>query len=196
MCPYCVCVVHKVLCKSFFQSKWFSLPLFPVVPVLVHPLLESFCFSIVMPHPACSTNKSLLVGLPTKDSLLSTATSKSPVTSTASSSWSPQLANYLTKAVVRAIGNSIPTLLPLTLPVIKFISSAWRLIHFAWVAIYMWAVGRALCVLSLPWATSWLCTALLRDLSLQLVMAALLLGNSCHPQFSLSCTQLVISTPI
>ena len=104
MCLHCVCVVLEVLCKSSFQSKWFSLPLFPVVPVVVRPLLESFCFPIVMPHPSCSTNNSLLAGLPAKDSLLSTATSESPVTSTVSSSWSPQLADSLPKAVVRAIG--------------------------------------------------------------------------------------------
>ena len=53
---------------------------------------------------AASINNSLLAGLPTKDSLLSTATSESPVTSTVSSSWSPQLADSLPKAVVRVIG--------------------------------------------------------------------------------------------
>ena len=43
---------------------------------------------------------------------------------------------------------------------------------------------------------SWLCVALLRVLSLLLVTFALLLGNSCHPQFRLSCTQLAILAPI
>ena len=62
--------------------------------------------------------------------------------------------------------------------------------------IYMWGVVRARCVPSMPWATSWLCVALLRVLSLLLVTVALLLGNSCHPQFSLSCTQLAILAPI
>ena len=36
----------------------------------------------------------------------------------------------------------------------------------------------------------------LRGLSLYVVMAALLHSNSCLPQFSLSCTQLVILAPI
>ena len=56
--------------------------------------------------------------------------------------------------------------------------------------IYMW------CVPSTTWATFWLCVALLLDLSLHLVMEALLHSNSCLPQFSLSCTQLVILAPI
>ena len=38
--------------------------------------------------------------------------------------------------------------------------------------------------------------ALLRLLSLLLLTVALLLGNNCHPQFSLSCTQLAILAPI
>ena len=74
---------------------------------MVRPLLESFWLSSVMPRPSCSTNNSLSAGLPTKDSLPSTATSESFVSSTASSSWSPQLADSLTEAVVQAIGNSI-----------------------------------------------------------------------------------------
>ena len=60
--------------------------------------------------------------------------------------------------------------------------------------IYMWGVVRARCVPSVPLATSWLCVVLLRVLSLLLATVALLLGNSCHPHFSLSCTQLVILT--
>ena len=64
-----------------------------------------------MPRPSRSTNNSLSAGLPTEDSLPSTATSKSPVSSTASSSWAPQLADSLTEAVVRAIGNSIPAII-------------------------------------------------------------------------------------
>ena len=82
------------------------------------------------------------------------------------------------------------------LPVLKFISSALRLIRFTWAVIYMWGVVRARCVPSVPWSTSWLCVALLRVLSLLLVTVALLLGNSCHPQSSLSCTQLAILAPI
>ena len=70
-----------------------------------------FLFSFVMPRPSRSTNNSLSVGFPTQDSLPSSATSESPVTSTASSSWSPQLAGSLTDAVVRAIGNSIPAII-------------------------------------------------------------------------------------
>ena len=81
--------------------------MFVVVPVVVRPLLESFWLSSVMPCPSCSTNNSLSAGLPTEDSLPSTATSESFVSSTASSSWSPQLADSLTEAVVRAIENSI-----------------------------------------------------------------------------------------
>ena len=64
-----------------------------------------------MPRPSRSTNNSLSAGLPTEDSLPYTATSKSPVTSTASSSWSPQFADSLTEAVVRAIGNCIPAII-------------------------------------------------------------------------------------
>ena len=60
----------------------------------------------------------------------------------------------------------------------------------------MWGVVRARCVPSVPWSTSWLCVALLRVLSLLLVTVALLLGYSCHSQFSLSCTQLAILAPI
>ena len=82
-----------------------------LVPVVVRPLLESFWLSSVMPRPSRSTNNSLSAGLPTEDSLPSTATSESPVSSTASSSWSPQLADSLTEAVVRAIGNSIPAII-------------------------------------------------------------------------------------
>ena len=78
----------------------------PVVPVVVRHLLESFWLSFVMPRPSRSTNNSLSAGLPTEDSLPSTAASESPVSSTASSSWSPQLADSLTEAVVRAIGNT------------------------------------------------------------------------------------------
>ena len=40
--------------------------------------------------------------------LIGTLSYPSPVTSTASSSWSPQLADSLTEAVLRAIRNSIP----------------------------------------------------------------------------------------
>ena len=58
----------------------------------------------------------------------------------------------------------------------------------------MWGVVRARCVPSVHLATSWLCVVLLRVLSLLLATVALLLGNSCHPHFSLSCTQLVILT--
>ena len=47
---------------------------------------------------------------------------------------------------------------------------------------------RDWCVPSALWVTFWLCVALLRDLSLRLVMVTLLLGNSCLPQFGLSCT--------
>ena len=97
--------------QTFFRSKWFSLPLFLVVPVVVCPLLESFSFSFVMPRPSHSTNNSLSVGFSTQDSLPPTATSESPVTSTASSSWSPQLAGSLIDAVVRAIGNSISAII-------------------------------------------------------------------------------------
>ena len=50
------------------------------------------------------------MGFPTPDSLLSTATSESPVTSTASSSWSPQLGDSFTETVVRATKNSIPAI--------------------------------------------------------------------------------------
>ena len=60
----------------------------------------------------------------------------------------------------------------------------------------MWGVERAWCVPSVPWVTFWLCMALLRGLSLHAVMVALLHSNSCLPQFSLSCTQLVILAPI
>ena len=67
--------------------------------------------SSVMPRPSRSTNNSLSAGLPTEKSLPSTATSESPVSCTASSSWSPQLADSLTEAVVRAIGNSIPPII-------------------------------------------------------------------------------------
>ena len=74
------------------------------------PLLKSFWLSFVMPRPSRSTNNSLSAGLPTEDSLPSRATSESPVTSTASSSWSPQLDDSFTEAVVRAIGNSIPAI--------------------------------------------------------------------------------------
>ena len=42
--------------------------------------------------------------------LPSTATSESPVTSTASSSWSPQLGDSFTETVVRATKNSIPAI--------------------------------------------------------------------------------------
>ena len=70
-----------------------------------------FLFSFVMPRPLPSTNNSLSVGFPTQDSLPSSATSESPVTNTASSSWSPQLAGSHTDAVVRAIGNSIPAII-------------------------------------------------------------------------------------
>ena len=70
-----------------------------------------FLFSFVMPRPFRSTNNSLSVGFPTQDSLPSSATSESPVTSTASSSWSPQLAGSLTDAVVRVIGNSISAII-------------------------------------------------------------------------------------
>ena len=80
---------------------------------MVRPLLESFWLSSVMPRPSRSTNNSLSAGLPTEDSLPSTATSESPVSSTASSSWSPQLADSLTEAVVWAIGNSIPAIISL-----------------------------------------------------------------------------------
>ena len=86
-----------VLCKSLFSSKWFSLLLFLVVPVVVRPLLESFLFSFVMPRLSRSTCKSL-----------SALSYPSPVKSTACSSWSPQLADSLTEAVLRAIRNSIP----------------------------------------------------------------------------------------
>ena len=65
--------------KSFFWLKWFSLPLFLVVPVVVRPLLESFWLSFVMPLPSRSTNNSLLVGFPTEDSLPSMVTSGIPV---------------------------------------------------------------------------------------------------------------------
>ena len=78
---------------------------------MVRPLLETFWLSLVMPRTSRSTNNSLSAGLSTKDSLPSTATSESPVTSKASSSWSPQLADSLTEAVVRAIGNSIPAII-------------------------------------------------------------------------------------
>ena len=50
------------------------------------------------------------MGFPTPDSLPSTATSESPVTSTASSSWSPQLGDSFTEIVVRATKNSIPAI--------------------------------------------------------------------------------------
>ena len=69
------------------------------------------CLLSVMPCPSRSTNNSLSAGLPTKDSLPSMTTSESPASSTASSFWSPQLADSLTKAVVRAIGNSIPAII-------------------------------------------------------------------------------------
>ena len=78
---------------------------------MVCPLLESFWLSSKMPPPSRSTNNSLSVGLPTEDSLPSTATSESPVSSTTSSSWSPQLADSLTEAVVQANGNSIPAII-------------------------------------------------------------------------------------
>ena len=78
---------------------------------MVCPLLESFWLSSKMPRPSRSTNNSLSVGLPTEDSLPSTATSESPVSSTTSSSWSPQLADSLTEAVVQANGNSIPAII-------------------------------------------------------------------------------------
>ena len=55
-----------VLCKSFFSSKWFSLLLFLVVPVVVRPLLESFLFSFVMPRLSRSTCKSLSARFPTQ----------------------------------------------------------------------------------------------------------------------------------
>ena len=97
--------------KVFSGRSGFSLPLFVVVPVVVRPLLESFWLSSVMPRPSRSTNNSLSAGLPTEKSLPSTATSESPVSCTASSSWSPQLADSLTEAVVRAIGNSIPPII-------------------------------------------------------------------------------------
>ena len=77
---------------------------------MVRPLLESFWLSSAMPRPSRSTNNSLSAGLPTEDSLPSMATSESSVSSTASSSWSPQLADSLTEAVVRAIGKPIPPL--------------------------------------------------------------------------------------
>ena len=50
------------------------------------------------------------MGFPTPDSLPSTATSESPVTSTVSSSWSPQLGDSFTETVVRATKNSIPAI--------------------------------------------------------------------------------------
>ena len=81
-----------------------------VVPVVVRPPLESFLFSFAMSHPSRLTNNSLSVGFPTPDSLPSTATSESPVTSTASSSWSPQLGDSFTETVVRATKNSIPAI--------------------------------------------------------------------------------------
>ena len=71
-------------------------------------------FSVVLcnaARPSRSTNNSLSAGLPTEDSLPSTAASESPVSSTASSSWSPQLADSLTEAVVRANGNSISAII-------------------------------------------------------------------------------------
>ena len=64
-----------------------------------------------MLHPSRSTNNSLSAGFPTEDSLPSTATSESPLTSTASSPWSPHLADSLNEAVIRAIGNSIPAII-------------------------------------------------------------------------------------
>ncbi|CAH3166588.1 unnamed protein product [Porites evermanni] len=64
-----------------------------------------------MPRPPPSTNNSLSAGLPTEDSVPSTAMSEDSVSGTSSSSWSPQLADSLTEAVVRAIGNSIPTII-------------------------------------------------------------------------------------
>ena len=78
---------------------------------MVRPLLETFWLSLVMPRTSRSTNNSLSAGLPTKGSLPSTATSESPVTRTASSSWSLELADSLTEAVVRAIGDSIPAII-------------------------------------------------------------------------------------
>ena len=69
-------------------------------------------FLIVLGNAASiSLDNSLSAGFPTKDSLPSTAMSESPVTSRASSSWSPQLADLLTEAVVRAIGNSFPAVI-------------------------------------------------------------------------------------
>ena len=67
---------------------------------------------------------------------------------------------------------------------------------FGWAVMYMWALVRARCVPSVPSATAWLFVALLRVLSLFLMTFILLLGDSCHPWLSLSCTQLVILAPI
>ena len=78
---------------------------------VVRTLLETFWLSLVMPRTSRSTNNSLSAGLPTKDFLPSTATSESPVTSTASSSWWSQLADSLTEAVARAIRNSISAII-------------------------------------------------------------------------------------
>jgi len=85
MCLRCVCVALEallawrgvawrsssvafllILCKSFFPSKWFSLLLFLVVPVVVRPLLESSLFSFVMPRLSRSTNNSLSARFPTQ----------------------------------------------------------------------------------------------------------------------------------
>ena len=184
----CLCCTQSSV-QKFFPVEVVFITIVPCSSCCVCPLLESFCFPIVMPHPSCSTNNSLLAGFPTKDSLLSTATSESPVTSTVSSSWSPQLADSLPKAVVRAIGklHSCHHLMnPEQSLLTRFFFSSGR--SSPWVS-RNWH-------LRVKMSEVWPEETLLRDPSLQLVMVALLLGNSCHPQFSLPCTQLVISAPI
>ena len=112
MCLRCVCVALEallawrgvawrsssvafllILCKTFFPSKWFSLQSFLVVP----PAGEFFVF-------LCNAASITL----DQQQLIGALSYPSPVTSTASSSWSPQLADSLTEAILRAIRNSIP----------------------------------------------------------------------------------------
>ena len=103
-----------VLCKSFFSSKWFSFLVVSLGSVQKFFLVEV----VFVPRSSCCGSSSageFFVFLCNAASialdlqkLIGALSYPSPVKSTACSSWSPQLADSLTEAVLRAIRNSIP----------------------------------------------------------------------------------------